>query len=76
MTKNSLENGLKLYNNLSGIQEKLREQLHISQVQFPIKRRQYLTTPATDSWKSLQKVEKGRASIIFQLRSGHIALKS
>lgn len=33
-------------------------------------------TPSAKIWKTLAKLEKGRASVIFQLRSGHIALNA
>lgn len=33
-------------------------------------------TPPDKIWKALAKLEKGRASIIFQLRLGHIALNT
>ncbi|KAG0141677.1 hypothetical protein CROQUDRAFT_663532 [Cronartium quercuum f. sp. fusiforme G11] len=74
ITKDSLTKGMKLHDSLSSVQEKIKERFSTSQIQFTMKKRLYLTTPARDIWRSLQKLEKSRASIIFQLRSGHIAL--
>lgn len=47
------------------------------QIQLPtIDNRPHFSTPPDLIWKALANLEKGRASIIFQLCSGHIALNT
>ncbi|KAG0150451.1 hypothetical protein CROQUDRAFT_652380, partial [Cronartium quercuum f. sp. fusiforme G11] len=50
ITKDSLTKGMKLHDSLGSVQEKIKERFSIFQIQFTMKKRLYLTTPARDIW--------------------------
>lgn len=67
---------IKLNMNFSALKRAIKSELKPKPNCFTTNKPFLFKTPAKKIWDTLAKLEKGRASIIFQLQSGHIALNA
>lgn len=67
---------LLIHTTLTALLKKSKEFFESLRPDLSLARNPLLSTPPNLIWKALSTLEKGRASIIFQLRSGHIALNA